>query len=291
MALSDQLEITEETYTIDELESAVPRRSGSKHKKTHRRAHSHSKLKSAPSQSSEQSGVLDMDLLMCPITLELMTEPVVTKYGHSFERDAIIDWVTKHSTCPLTQLPLSVHEIFPCFGLKNIIVDLLRKNPDLAPIPSANFNSVRRVQSKNNCPLTTVINRGSIQIPPHLVERGVTECTVEEVNTKLRCKIFGDRTTFLDFPSPEEIFVLRSTGYLILKNEGVHPVILCSYKAENGRAMCVAEYSLMPGETEGFNIRGCGWTVEVRKGDASKLVVVDFDRKMGGNKSNKLGMA
>jgi hypothetical protein len=32
--------------------------------------------------------------------------PVRTKYGHFFERRAILEWIDKHHTCPLTRQPL-----------------------------------------------------------------------------------------------------------------------------------------------------------------------------------------
>ncbi len=40
---------------------------------------------------------------VCPLTLEILREPVNTIYGHKFERKAILGWLQDHSTCPLTQ--------------------------------------------------------------------------------------------------------------------------------------------------------------------------------------------
>lgn len=44
---------------------------------------------------------------VCPLTLEVMRDPVVSRYGLSFERAAILEWLAAgHETCPLTRQPL-----------------------------------------------------------------------------------------------------------------------------------------------------------------------------------------
>ena len=50
------------------------------------------------------------DELCCPITLELMRDPVQTILGQTFEREAIEDWLKTHKTDPVTgeKLPASI---------------------------------------------------------------------------------------------------------------------------------------------------------------------------------------
>jgi U-box domain len=49
---------------------------------------------------------------ICPLTLEIMIDPVVTKYGNSFERSSLINWLTKgHGNCPLTRRPLRLSDV------------------------------------------------------------------------------------------------------------------------------------------------------------------------------------
>ncbi len=38
---------------------------------------------------------------LCPITHELMTDPVIDPDGNSFERSAIENWLKEHSTSPI----------------------------------------------------------------------------------------------------------------------------------------------------------------------------------------------
>jgi U-box domain len=60
---------------------------------------------------------------ICPITLQLMDFPMVSKQGHSFERAAILNWIssTRHSCCPLTRLPMSYSDLRPNRRLFNKI--------------------------------------------------------------------------------------------------------------------------------------------------------------------------
>lgn len=41
---------------------------------------------------------------LCPITRELMTDPVVDPDGNSYERSAIENWLQEHSTSPIVNL-------------------------------------------------------------------------------------------------------------------------------------------------------------------------------------------
>jgi hypothetical protein len=48
---------------------------------------------------------------ICPITLNLMSHPLVSKTGKHYERSAIIAWLMKSNTCPLTRQPLSLSHL------------------------------------------------------------------------------------------------------------------------------------------------------------------------------------
>ena len=51
--------------------------------------------------------------LCCPITMEMLVDPVKTPYGHCFERSAIVHWVNDNGTCPLTRQRLVVDQLKP----------------------------------------------------------------------------------------------------------------------------------------------------------------------------------
>ncbi|XP_074470643.1 WD repeat, SAM and U-box domain-containing protein 1-like isoform X4 [Sebastes fasciatus] len=62
------------------------------------------------------------DEFLCPITRELMREPVIAADGYSYERDAINSWInTKNRSSPMTNLPLLTTLLTPNHTLKMAI--------------------------------------------------------------------------------------------------------------------------------------------------------------------------
>ncbi len=60
--------------------------------------------------------------LVCPITGELMAEPVMTADGHTYERKAVQKWFDDGNfTSPITNLPLQELTLRPNFGLRGAI--------------------------------------------------------------------------------------------------------------------------------------------------------------------------
>lgn len=59
---------------------------------------------------------------LCPITRELMREPVIAADGYSYEREAIAGWIsTKNRSSPMTNLPLMTTLLTPNYTLKMAI--------------------------------------------------------------------------------------------------------------------------------------------------------------------------
>lgn len=63
------------------------------------------------------------DQYRCPLTLEVMEDPVVAKDGHSYERRAIEGWLEKHTTSPMTNEALFSADLFPNHSLKSLILE------------------------------------------------------------------------------------------------------------------------------------------------------------------------
>jgi serine/threonine protein kinase len=59
--------------------------------------------------------------LCCPITLELFHDPVIAQDGHTYERQAIEDWIRVNHTSPLTRQPLSAQHLIQNHAIKAII--------------------------------------------------------------------------------------------------------------------------------------------------------------------------
>jgi hypothetical protein len=64
---------------------------------------------------------VSVDEFYCPITNNLMEDPVMTKYGHTFEKSAIMEWLQNTPRCPLTNQALTPADIFPNRSLKALL--------------------------------------------------------------------------------------------------------------------------------------------------------------------------
>jgi hypothetical protein len=58
---------------------------------------------------------------VCPISLEMMTDPVVASDGFTYERECITKWLSEHTTSPTTNAPLQTLGLFENRGLKILI--------------------------------------------------------------------------------------------------------------------------------------------------------------------------
>ncbi|KAK3038844.1 hypothetical protein RJ639_028566 [Escallonia herrerae] len=66
---------------------------------------------------------------LCPITLEIMTDPVIVATGQTYERESIQQWLdSNHRTCPKTGQVLAHLSLAPNFALKNLILQWCEKN-------------------------------------------------------------------------------------------------------------------------------------------------------------------
>jgi hypothetical protein len=73
---------------------------------------------------------------ICPITRQVMVQPLRTPSGAHFERAAILSWMKVVGTCPLTLTPLQVSDLTPNTCLEHLIM-IWRKNNGL-PIDGNN---------------------------------------------------------------------------------------------------------------------------------------------------------
>ena len=61
--------------------------------------------------------------LYCPISQEIMTDPVICSDGTTYQREHIQRWLSDHNTSPLTGLPLDSLQLTPNLILRTIISD------------------------------------------------------------------------------------------------------------------------------------------------------------------------
>jgi len=95
--------------------------------------------------------------LQCPITFELMLDPVIAADGYSYERSAMENWIAKKGAgalSPMTGIPLRHLELLPNITLRTVIElykeALLRQEQTNAQLMAIQWNR----QAKTRIPLS-----------------------------------------------------------------------------------------------------------------------------------------
>lgn len=62
---------------------------------------------------------------LCPISMELMTEPVVCPSGVTYDRKSITQWIQEHHSDPATHASLRNDNLYPNLTLRDMIQEWL----------------------------------------------------------------------------------------------------------------------------------------------------------------------
>jgi Mg-chelatase subunit ChlD len=88
---------------------------------------------------------------MCPISMDLMTDPVIGNDGHTYEKTAITEWLINHSVSPLTRRPMTLQDIQPNFALRGAIERWrLSNEPMPAPVELTTLVDTKTISVTSN---------------------------------------------------------------------------------------------------------------------------------------------
>eukprot|EP00667_Euglena_gracilis_P010894 EG_transcript_11101 len=73
--------------------------------------------------SSSASAAAPPASYLCPITMDVMQDPVMDCHGHNFERAAIVDWLQRRAECPMTRSRITADQLFPNVTLRDQIAE------------------------------------------------------------------------------------------------------------------------------------------------------------------------
>ena len=79
-------------------------------------------------QELETRGAVPPHEYLCPITFELMTDPVICADGNTYERSEITHWLSNHNTSPNTNAILAHRNLIPNLSVKKLIDEWKSKN-------------------------------------------------------------------------------------------------------------------------------------------------------------------
>ena len=72
---------------------------------------------------------------ICPITSDVMSDPVIDPEGNSYERAAIEDWLTRSTTSPVTRTTLTADDLIPNRALRESIEEYVASQAASAAAP------------------------------------------------------------------------------------------------------------------------------------------------------------
>jgi len=226
---------------------------------------------------------------LCPITLEVMKDPVVTPHGICFEREAIVHWVERVHSCPVTRKPLSVDQLITCYSLKSAIEEYERFRTVSSPSSSSSSSSSHKPSPPKKKPTINIEVEGKF-----LGQVGVWTSRSVGVDEFMK---WNDASRYIVFSSSQNFVVTKTTGYICLENRGNNDVTIISRQREpnilelsNQGGKVGGTYILRAHALQGIDFRGW-WCIEVPPDPVHSidLLVYDFATK-GGGKGNWLGM-
>lgn len=92
------------------------------------------KSKIFPSVFFENSLSFDMPsfgiekFLYCPLTEKLFVDPVITPFGYTFERNAIVSFLFSNACCPISGEPLHLNQLTTNFVVRQIADEVRKTN-------------------------------------------------------------------------------------------------------------------------------------------------------------------
>ncbi|GJN35248.1 hypothetical protein PR202_gb23998 [Eleusine coracana subsp. coracana] len=100
--------------------------------------------------NSEPRLVTIPDLFRCPISLELMKDPVIVATGQTYERVCIEKWLASgHHTCPTTQQRMTNTTLTPNYVLRSLIAQWCEANGIEPPKRSSQLDKATSVCSSS----------------------------------------------------------------------------------------------------------------------------------------------
>ncbi|KAK6126473.1 hypothetical protein DH2020_039778 [Rehmannia glutinosa] len=151
---------------------------------------------------------------LCPITLEIMKDPVTVSTGITYDRDSIEKWIftQKNLTCPVTKQILQNQEITPNITLRRLIQSwctlhathgverlptpkapvtksqLLKILEDAKKVPCAQMKclqSVRSIASENQTNKRVMESSGVVEFLAKLIVKKTFEASIAEISEDL----------------------------------------------------------------------------------------------------------
>ncbi|XP_062218694.1 U-box domain-containing protein 4-like [Phragmites australis] len=109
----------------------------------------------------------------CPISLDLMCDPVVVSTGQTYDRPSIIQWIEEgHSTCPSSGQALADNQLMPNHALRSLISQWCRVHGFQYDSPENNVGMMECVAASSSSMAAIEANKATARILVRMLEEG-----------------------------------------------------------------------------------------------------------------------
>ena len=100
----------------------------------------------------------------CPISHEIMADPVIISDGQTFERASIDAWLRRNNTSPITNEPLASKTLTPNVALRSMIQDYMAQ--PMPPLPASGRGAAGEVGVAGGVGVAVVAGGRGVPPPP-----------------------------------------------------------------------------------------------------------------------------
>ena len=150
------------------------------------------------------------DEYICPISLEIMEDPVIAMDGHSYDRSHIEKWLSKSIISPKTGLELPNKQLIPNENLKRLIKDFVESQSQMAEKVIAPLSLQISIEQESTAQLS--FNSGVV---PRTTVASVDSLQMEQSRFFSSSAI--RQPVFIEFPLPEMLRMKPNCKELLTK--------------------------------------------------------------------------
>ena len=119
--LKEQWQVSQKEMSSNGAKGALSDETKEKTESKPNRASTRDNERSQQSSFNHSSTHFIPSHLLCPLTHEPFMDPVVDHEGHTYEKEAILQWLTRDPTSPLTRRRLTKDQLVPNRAVKEAI--------------------------------------------------------------------------------------------------------------------------------------------------------------------------
>jgi hypothetical protein len=99
---------------------------------------------------------------ICPISMDIMKNPVICEDGYSYDKTNILNWLKTSSTSPMTREKMSLERILPNESLKNAIDKWTKERNKKRSKNNSNIKSIPSTPLSNDSILVPILDYSNI---------------------------------------------------------------------------------------------------------------------------------